>query len=164
MTAHSALTGAELHEPKGVASASKHTVYVADGVGSGAWNLIDADNIDTTSIKNTNKFLLTVTLQDISTADVIILPVPLAATLTRITGSLSAAIATSDATVTLTNSGSAAIGTFTITHSGSAEGDTYQLTPVSNNTFTAGTYLKISGNGASTNTARFTMVFEFTMT
>ena len=34
---HSALTGAELHEPKGAAAASANTVYVANGSGSGAW-------------------------------------------------------------------------------------------------------------------------------
>ena len=37
MVAHSALGNSELHEPKGVASATDYTVYVADGAGSGAW-------------------------------------------------------------------------------------------------------------------------------
>lgn len=36
--AHNTLTGADLHEPKGVSSAAINTVYVADGVGSGAWS------------------------------------------------------------------------------------------------------------------------------
>lgn len=35
--AHASLTGANLHEPKGVASASANTVYVANGSGSGSW-------------------------------------------------------------------------------------------------------------------------------
>jgi len=34
---HSALTGSDLHEPKGVASATANQVYVADGAASGAW-------------------------------------------------------------------------------------------------------------------------------
>lgn len=34
---HASLTGASLHEPKGVAAASQGQVYVADGSGSGAW-------------------------------------------------------------------------------------------------------------------------------
>ena len=34
---HSSLTAAELHEPKGVATASAGDVYVADGAGSGSW-------------------------------------------------------------------------------------------------------------------------------
>lgn len=37
---HSSLTGAELHEPKGVASASDREVYVADGAASGAWETL----------------------------------------------------------------------------------------------------------------------------
>lgn len=34
---HSALTGAELHEPKGVATATSKQVYISDGLASGAW-------------------------------------------------------------------------------------------------------------------------------
>ena len=41
---HANLTGADLHEPKGVASASASQVYKANGSGSGAWGkLTDAD-------------------------------------------------------------------------------------------------------------------------
>lgn len=38
--AHSTLTGADLHESKGVAAAAANTVYVANGSGSGAWTPI----------------------------------------------------------------------------------------------------------------------------
>lgn len=41
MVDHASLTGAALHEPKGVASAAAGDVYVADGIGSGAWDGID---------------------------------------------------------------------------------------------------------------------------
>jgi microcystin-dependent protein len=37
MTAHKDMTGADLHEPKGVADATSGQVYVADGSGSGSW-------------------------------------------------------------------------------------------------------------------------------
>ena len=37
MAEHRLLTGASLHEPKGVADAAENTVYVADGAGSGMW-------------------------------------------------------------------------------------------------------------------------------
>ena len=37
MAAHSSLTGANLHEPKGAASAGDKEFYVTDGLGSGAW-------------------------------------------------------------------------------------------------------------------------------
>lgn len=36
--AHSTLTGADLHEPKGISSATSGTVYVANGSGSGTWS------------------------------------------------------------------------------------------------------------------------------
>lgn len=38
--AHSSLTGSELHEPKGAATATVGQVYVADGAGSGNWATI----------------------------------------------------------------------------------------------------------------------------
>ena len=41
---HSALTGANLHEPKGADSASNNTVYVSDGAGSGAWQKAEVDD------------------------------------------------------------------------------------------------------------------------
>lgn len=37
MAEHNLLTGAQLHEPKGVATAAADTVYVANGAGSGVW-------------------------------------------------------------------------------------------------------------------------------
>jgi len=37
MTQHANLPDSQLHEPKGVASASVNDVYVADGAGSGTW-------------------------------------------------------------------------------------------------------------------------------
>ena len=40
-TAHSTLTGADLHEPKGVASANADDIYVANGSGSGVWTAAD---------------------------------------------------------------------------------------------------------------------------
>lgn len=55
---HATLTGANLHEPKGVAAASQGQVYVADGGGSGAWKKINqTDNIDYSVVsKNQNGF------------------------------------------------------------------------------------------------------------
>ena len=65
---HKDLTGASLHEPKGVAAASAHTVYVANGSGSGTWEKVDKDSINTSSIKNNNFIPLTFEFEDISTA------------------------------------------------------------------------------------------------
>ena len=40
MTKHEALSGAQIHEWKGASSADDNTVYVADGAGSGSWELL----------------------------------------------------------------------------------------------------------------------------
>jgi len=44
MALHNALTGIELHEPKGIASAAKGTIYTADGAGSGTFALPVGNN------------------------------------------------------------------------------------------------------------------------
>lgn len=44
MTLHNALTGIELHEPKGIATAAAGTVYVANGAGSGDYELPGGNN------------------------------------------------------------------------------------------------------------------------
>ena len=56
---HSITTGADLHEPKGVATAANNTVYVANGSGSGAWTPADtlslADGaVETAKIEDLN--------------------------------------------------------------------------------------------------------------
>lgn len=42
---HASLTGANLHEPKGVATASSGQIYVANGAGSGAWTTVEGLSI-----------------------------------------------------------------------------------------------------------------------
>lgn len=37
---HSLLSGADLHEPKGIETASSGTVYTANGAGSGSWSRV----------------------------------------------------------------------------------------------------------------------------
>lgn len=48
-TQHSALTGASLHEPKGVAAADANRVYVSDGAGSGDWSTLSLDVLASTA-------------------------------------------------------------------------------------------------------------------
>lgn len=47
MAIHANLTGADLHEPKGVDTAPADSVYVADGSGSGIWQKINSSMVDT---------------------------------------------------------------------------------------------------------------------
>jgi len=56
MPAHSSLTGADLHEPKGAASATSGQVYVADGAGSGTWQKDEGTDVASTG-EDANKVL-----------------------------------------------------------------------------------------------------------
>ncbi len=62
-TQHSALSGEDLHEPKGAEDAVAGTVYVSDGIGSGSWtsvpsqygniNVVESDAVSVGSIGTT---------------------------------------------------------------------------------------------------------------
>ena len=130
---HSSLTGADLHEPKGVATANSEDVYVANGSGSGAWK--------------GQTLLLNKKITDISGTFDRYIPLPVACTVVQITTAISAAITGSDLVLTVKNAAGSSMGTVTVTESGSAAGDIDTLTPTSNNTFAANTALEIEGNG-----------------
>lgn len=166
---HSALTGGEIHEPKGADTATVDTVYVSDGAGSGSWRKVAADEVTVTDsgsffsdsdveavlqdLGTHYKYMYGV-IADVSTASSIIIPIPENCTVQRVTTILGGAIATADDTVTITRGGdSATLGTITVAYSGSAEGDQDENSSLSNNTLTRSThkYLKIATDGASTN-------------
>lgn len=50
MPLHKDLTGAEIHEPKGVESALSGTVYVANGSGSGSWTNLGGNRVTLTTL------------------------------------------------------------------------------------------------------------------
>ena len=153
MVAHADLTGANIHEPKGADTASADTLYIADGLGSGTWDKIGADQIDTTTILNLNKFSLAVTFPDIGASSSIYVPIPVDCTLTKVTCAIQGLIAGSNTVLTVANYAGTTIGTVTIAYSGSAAGDIDTLAAVSNNDFVANTYLKISSDGATSTTS-----------
>lgn len=164
MAEHSTLTGASLHEPKGVAAASANTVYTADGAASGAWQKVTSSMINSSSVFDVNKGYYTGAFADVSTADEMFFPFPFAATVTRVTTVLGGAITVGDSTLTVTKTGGSSLGTITVAQSGSAEGDVDTLTPVANNTLTAGQYIKIACDGGSTDAQRLGVMVEFTRT
>lgn len=47
MPEHNTLTGADLHEPKGVAAATSGQIYVANGSGSGTWTIPEPKGANT---------------------------------------------------------------------------------------------------------------------
>lgn len=136
---HSALTGSDLHEPKGVASATAGKVYISNGSGSGAWTSAGE--------------IITGYIEDVSTAEVVHVPMPFAGTVSKVITVLEGAISNADATVTVKNASAVSMGTLTIAQSGSAAGDVDTLSPSSNNTVSVNTFITVETNGNS-HTAR----------
>lgn len=137
---HSALTGADLHEPKGAASAAAGRVYVANGAATGVWTALQD--------------IYTGVITDVSTAETIYIPIVNAGSVASVVTVLEGAIATGDATLTVKNAAGTSMGTITVTQSGSAAGDVDSLAPVSNNTVTAASKITIETDGASTTAQR----------
>ena len=134
MPLHSALTGADLHEPKGVAAAAAGKVYLSDGLGSGSWVV--------------PPYTLTTRLDDVSTVSTVYIPIPFAGTVTKVVTVLEGSLTTANATVTVKNAAGSSMGTLTITQSGSAAGDIDTLSPVSNNTVTSDSRISVETDGA----------------
>ena len=133
---HNALTGNDLHEPKGLAGTSHSgRVYVSNGSASGAWTA--------------RQDLITVHIHDISTATDIYVPIINAGTVVKLQTVTSGTIAGSDLDITAYNSSSASMGNLTV-QSGSAAGVVDVLSPSSNNTVTAGSYIRLNSNGGPT--------------
>tara|TARA_R110000772_G_scaffold12368_4_gene37827 strand:+ start:1393 stop:1863 length:471 start_codon:yes stop_codon:yes gene_type:complete len=151
---HSSLTDPYLHEPKGVASASVGKVYVANGSGSGTW----------TAKESLVELSLEGYIENISTATTVYVPIPFAGTVMKVVTVLEAAIGSSDATITVKNAAAASMGTITVAQSGSAAGDVDTLSPSSNNTVAADSFITITTDGASVNSAslRFVVIVDRT--
>ena len=140
MPLHSALTGTDLHEPKGVAAAASGKVYLSNGLGSGSWVV--------------PSYTITGVIDDVSTASTIYLGVPFAGTVTKVVTVLAGSLTTADATITVKDAAGSSMGTLTITQSGSAAGDVDTLSPVSNNTVANDSRISVETNGSSDTTRK----------
>lgn len=157
-TNHNALTGSELHEPKGAAGASADTTYMADGAGSGAWT----DPLS--PINNLNTFDLITKIEDISTAnDHTIFTAPRNCTLTVIRTALSGAITVADAIISIYVNNVLQGQTVTVAAAGSGKGitDTLNLSPTI--ALTAGQTLEFRSDGGSTDATSLGITLTFTV-
>lgn len=161
---HKDIVDPDIHEPKGIGSASASTVYKADGAGAGSWVKITSGMVDASSIKNVNTSILNTILTDVSTASDVYIVVPFACTVTKCYSALQATINTADSVVTLKIGATPMTGgTMTITASGSAPGDIDSCTPTANNTLTAGQVITIDTDGGSTGTAALVLTFVLSL-
>lgn len=148
MAVHSALTGADLHEPKGVASAGAGGVYVANGAGSGVWTLIN----------NSNKVYLTTRLEDISSAKSTFMVAGIAGAISIMYAVIDGAIGTANNVISLKIAGvPVTSGSLTVIQVGSAAGDTYSASPSGANVITNIQPIEILTDGASTNVVNATI-------
>ena len=174
-TAHSALTGSELHEPKGASGASSNQTYVSDGAGSGSWDEPEPkDVIGETAGKvyvsdgansgawTPRFYTLTGVIADISTAETVYVPVPYSGNVVSVVGVLEGAITGSDATITVDDNAGNAMAAITVSQSGSAAGDVDSATPATNEDVTDNDFITVETDGASTGNFRwwFTVVIE----
>jgi hypothetical protein len=175
---HSALTGSDLHEPKGASTATSGTTYVSNGSGSGTWTFPEPKGVSGASsgkvyVANGSGSgswsypvdYITVELTDISTPSSCYVVAPYAGTISKIYSVIDGAITGANATITPSIGGvSITSGGITIAQSGSAAGDVDSSTPSAANAVTAGQAIKIETDGASTNTvkAQFTIVIQRT--
>lgn len=146
---HKNIPDAQLHEPKGIVSATVDQVYAANGAGSGSWREIPYSD--------------TVIMADVSNPSFILIPIPINVKIQSIRFVLYNAITLADSIVTVTRGGDgASLGTRAISFSGSAEGTTFDFTPSGNDTINASTnkYLKIATDGASTTTAQMAVTIK----
>ena len=148
MPEHRDLTGAALHESKGVDSASVNTVYVANGAGSGAWSKLPAAAVDTATILNINKQYVTMTYPDIGTAGSRYLAILRTLKINKITAVPQSVPATTATVLTIRNDAGTSMGTITIPI-GAVAGSQYSLSPASNNTFVANTKLQVETDGGT---------------
>jgi hypothetical protein len=158
MAQHKDLTGTDLHEPKGIESASSGEVYVADGAGSGGWsNPLDGVN-------NLNAYELNGVIDDLSTPNsAYYIRVPKASTLTGLRGVESAAITGTDSVISLYRDGVLLGQSLTVPVSGSGDGVKVSLNLAPAYDFTEGQVLKIVTDGASTGATAFYFTALFTV-
>ena len=133
---HSSLSDPQLHEPKGISTATAGSVYRANGSGSGTWA--------------GEEFAYTTFIDDVSTASTIYIPMHRSCEVIQVVTCLEGPITGADATLTVRNALNNSMGTITIAHTSSAIGDIDTLAPVSNNTVNENEYISIETDGAST--------------
>jgi len=148
---HSAIPDAQLHEPKGAASAVSGKVYVANGAGSGTWSW--------------QPQVVTLDIANLDTVADYYLVFPYASTINKIHTVIDSAVGTADKIVTPSIAGVAVTsGAVTIAFTGSAAGDIDSSTPSAANAVASGAALKLAATGGSSGAARCHVSITYTRT
>ena len=163
MPQHKDLMGTDLHENKGVATASDNFVATALS-GATVWQKVTTSNIDTASIPSINVRSIHTKFVNAGLTEKTYVTVPFKGTLTKVDTVLESALAGADAVLTVRNNAGSSAGTITVALSGSAAGDKDSLVPASNNTFVVGDNLSIESDGGPSNSPVIAVCYTFTVT
>jgi hypothetical protein len=115
------------------------------------------------NMRTLNDYFLTVKMTDVSTSGSVFVPVPDNGRVIKIMSVIDGAIGTADAVITPSIGGTNITdGAITITQSGSAAGDVDTSEPTAANSVNEGDAIKLTTNGASSNTiaATFTIIIR----
>jgi hypothetical protein len=144
MSEHKDLTGTDLHECKGAATAAANTLLQANGTGGATF----VDVLST--LKTRNKIAVTTRIPDISTASSVFVASPMAGVIETVYVTLHGAITTADSVVTAEINGAALTGlSITAAFSGSTGGSTFSGSPSGGNSVAAGQAIEIITDGGS---------------
>lgn len=175
---HVDITDPYIHEPKDISTAAGDTVYVADGAGGGAWQLLAAASLnDETELypgieaailadtieTHPAEVMLQAVIADVSTAETVYIAVPAGLTVREVSTVLEGAITVADATITVANNAGSSMGTIVVAFTGSGAGDVDTLTPASNNVIAAGEKISVATDGGSTDAQRLWVTLHCTM-
>lgn len=155
MALHKDLTGADLHEPKGIATATSGQIYVADGAGSGTWQAKNADAL------TFNQHYIQDQMPTINTASSAFFFVPVKAELTTLTAILHGPIDGGDKTLSIYINGVLFADSLIVPTAGSAAGVKSTRTLSTANTVAAGSVVEVRSNGASAMAAKATIQLGF---
>jgi len=159
MALHRDLTGADLHEPKGISTAGDGQSYVANGSGSGTWRKLLKTDIDTSNIKALTEFGERLSVQNINEAKINYYVIGRAGLLFEVRSIVSGLVNT-DTTITIRKNSTSAFSSFVVPAS-IAPGTTFSGQPVPPVSFALGDILTIETNGSGSGLAPLNFHFLY---
>ncbi len=148
MALHKDLTGAELHEPKGAATAASGSVYIANGSGSGAW----VGRLS--GIFNLNLYRMSGLINDVSTPNArAFIYVPVASQMTELAAILEGPLTVADSVLSIYVNGVLFADSLTLVQTGSSAGQLHRTNINTANSVAGGSVVEIRSNGASDSVA-----------
>lgn len=148
MALHKDLTGAELHEPKGIDTATIGTVYVATGTGTGTWADLHSGDL------TLNKYTLCAKMDDVSAAgNHVYFFIPQKSKIVSLSAVLANGITTANSVLTIYVNGVAYTDTLSINYAGSTAGSPFNMNAATANVLNPGVVVEVRTDGASDTTA-----------